>query len=209
MKYFILIIVLFISCDEKLEDENEENPVELENPCQLYPLELNNYWVFDYFKSSPDTSFNNEFTLTVTGFDIIDTKVWAQLNKTIDDSLVSANYYLCINDSIYTKQYIPDGMNRALQFIIPTDSIQFLYTSIGGDVGLIKTIGFVDTVVTTPMADFSNCYFYKYSTPDWTEIVIIKYGIGIIQGKIYSHPFMTNDTTIFISTLKEINISNE
>ncbi len=188
-KLFVLImaIIIIISCED---DKNITEPISddmsivLNSRDQLFPLEVNDYWIYDKYTQSEDTSYHQEYKLEVTRSDTIDNEVWFIMESSLDGVYNNSGKYLLKNDSVYIYAFGWGGPLKELRYIVPKDSIEEIKTTQGGDVSMTITVQKIDTTITTPLYNFDNCYSYSHSGWDNSYTTIIKYGIGKI--KMYS-----------------------
>ncbi|RMH75809.1 MAG: hypothetical protein D6681_22030 [Calditrichaeota bacterium] len=188
-KINLLILLLAVwSCSNPGGSDKIPEDTTVSTPS-LIPLAAGNTWTYTEEYISPDTNYVTEYTVRVTGTEQIGDEVWWKLETWRGDSVITRTRYLIAqNDSIYELQYNWQTPVKSLQYFIPVDSVQRFNSLLGGDVGIAKTASILDTTIITPQGNFSECYMFEYSTPDWTTREILSPKVGIIVNWFIHHP---------------------
>lgn len=179
LKYFSLFILLLTltSCDSLL------GPAEITPASELFPLAIGNYWSYEEFYVSSDTSFTNKFTVLVTGKEQIGNFSWFKLVSE-KNNFPFYSHLSIENDSVYSLQQMFSNYIRSLEYIAPKEKIQRYSSLIGGDVGVRKTVVKLDTVINTKIGSFNNCLKYEWSSGGLDVTEIFAYGVGVIEKQI-------------------------
>jgi len=186
--FSLFTIFIIVSCSSSTEPDKIK-------PCsEFYPLSVGNYWEYEKSFSSKDSSYIINYKSIITQVEMIGGFKWFKI-ESAKNNCTQKKYLLMENDSIYELQYNRQNPIRSLEYIIPKEKKESFPSLLGGDVGITKTVEKLDTTIHTKIGDFSNCFRYEYSTPDWTEIEILVYGIGIVERQFICYNFLTGEQT--------------
>lgn len=207
--FSLLILFLIFSCNKTVTGNTDDNIRIIEPQDRLIPYAVNNYWVYDYSLTSSDTSYSYEYKEEITGYDTIGNIIWYRQTYFQDTLEYYYRNYIISSDSVFDLQYNWTYPLKIIEYIVPSYEGQILHTMIGGDVTSHKTMGFVDSVVSTSLSDFSDCYYYKSFYRTSNNIEFIKYGVGIVKRIVTFWSYDHSDTTVIVTLLKDLDISNE
>jgi hypothetical protein len=195
-------IIIIVSCSSLVE------PEKIKTGSEFYPLAVGNYWKYEGSFSSKDSSYVFNYKSVITQVEIIGGFEWSKI-ESARNNYTQNRYLLMENDSIYELQYNWRNPIRALVYIIPKNKKESFHSILGGDVGITKTVEKLDTAIHTKIGIFTNCFRYKCSTLDWTEIEILAYGIGIVERQLIHYNFMTGEQISKTTEIvEEANINN-
>jgi hypothetical protein len=162
MKFYFSIAFYFSMIILRLNGQNINN-----RSSQFIPLEIGNYWVY----SSSEYPHRSD-TIKITREKIIGSETGYYYN---------GNLWLERNDTLFEFQSQRNGYEFPTVQYFPSDKTITYQIVVGGDVLSHRTVTKLRSSYKVKGKEYKNCYEFTQKMDGGNEVIIISYGIGIIE----------------------------
>jgi len=169
----IIAVILLLSCSD---DDNPTNPIG--NTDELWPLIEGNYWVYDYFDRTFDSSVVN-ITYRVDSSFVWRGNTWHQIDVSLDERLSVKWYLRNGSDGLYTFRIMDIDTAAGLLLKFPVSEGERFWSETEQDTFVVIS---VSAYVSVPAGRFAGCIYYKKDVgEELYDDEWYKPGIGPIQ----------------------------